>query len=103
MFWRFAKPDFDARQSFVEVNAPFNDGIINDPLNPALSNLINDPVNPTIPDKSESFSELQPKIAFRWDASDTTSVFGSYGVGFKAGGFNNSGSPSSDRLLGGSR
>jgi iron complex outermembrane receptor protein len=45
-----------------------------------------------IPDKNESYSETQPKVAFRWDASENTSVFGSWGVGFKAGGFNNSGS-----------
>jgi iron complex outermembrane receptor protein len=80
---------FDARQSYIDLNF---DGVFNDPLNPALSSLINDPVNPTIPPGSEDFSEWQPKIAFRWDASDTTSVFGSWGVGFKAGGFNNSGS-----------
>ncbi len=78
---------FDARQSYIDLNF---DGILDDPLNPALSSLI----NPTgvIPDKSRSFSETQPKIAFRWDATDNTSIFGSYGVGFKAGGFNNSGS-----------
>jgi iron complex outermembrane receptor protein len=45
-----------------------------------------------IPDKSASFSEVQPKVSLRWDATDTTSFFGSWGVGFKAGGFNNSGS-----------
>jgi len=81
--------DSTARQSYIDLNF---DGIFNDPLNPALSSLINDPVNPTIPDKNDSYSELQPKVSFRWDASDSTSIFGSWGVGFKAGGFNNSGS-----------
>ncbi|MDX1554992.1 MAG: TonB-dependent receptor [Xanthomonadales bacterium] len=80
---------FDARQSYIDLNF---DGVLNDPLNPALSSLINDPVNPTIPPKSEDFSETQPKVAFRWNATDNTTIFGSYGVGFKAGGFNNSGS-----------
>ena len=77
----------NVRQSVIDLNF---DTVFDDPLNPALSDLI----NPTgvIPDKSESFSEVQPKISFRWDATDTTSLFGSYGVGFKAGGFNNSGS-----------
>lgn len=77
----------DARQSFIDLNF---DGIFDDPLNPALSSLI----NPTgiIPDKEETFSEFQPKVAVRWDATENTSLFASWGVGFKAGGFNNSGS-----------
>lgn len=79
--------DSDARQSYIDLNF---DGVFNDPLNPALSSLIN-PAG-VIPDKDESYSETQPKVAFRWDASDSTSIFGSWGVGFKAGGFNNSGS-----------
>ena len=75
------------RQDVIDLNF---DTIFDDPLNPALSDLI----NPTglIPDKSKSFSEVQPKVSLRWDATDTTSLFGSWGVGFKAGGFNNSGS-----------
>jgi iron complex outermembrane receptor protein len=79
--------DPDARQSYIDLNF---DGVFDDPLNPALSSLI----NPTgvIPDQSETYSETQPKVAFRWDSSDSTSIFGSWGVGFKAGGFNNSGS-----------
>jgi iron complex outermembrane receptor protein len=82
--------DPDARQSYVEVNPPFNDGIINDPLNPGLSTIINP--DGFIPDKSETYSETQPKVALRFDATDSTSLFASWGVGFKAGGFNNSGS-----------
>jgi iron complex outermembrane receptor protein len=81
--------DATARQSFIDLNF---DGVFNDPLNPALSSLINDPVNPTIPDKNETFSETQPKVSFRWDAMESTSIYGSWGVGFKAGGFNNAGS-----------
>jgi iron complex outermembrane receptor protein len=77
----------DARQSFIDLDF---DGVFNDPLNPALSSLIN-PAG-VIPDKSDTFSELQPKVAVRWDVTDKTSLFGSWGVGFKAGGFNNSGS-----------
>jgi len=78
---------FDARQSYIDLDF---DGIYNDPLNPALSSLIN--TTGTIPDQEESFSEFQPKVAARWDATDSTSIYGSWGVGFKAGGFNNSGS-----------
>jgi len=74
-------------QDVIDLN--FN-GLPDDPLNPGLSDLI----NPTgvIPDKSASFSEVQPKVSLRWDATDNFTLFGSYGVGFKAGGFNNSGS-----------
>ncbi|MEJ8567854.1 TonB-dependent receptor [Elongatibacter sediminis] len=78
---------FDARQSFIDLNF---DGVFNDPVNPALSSLINP--DGIIPDQSETFSELQPKLSARWDVTESTSIFGSYGVGFKAGGFNNSGS-----------
>ncbi len=78
---------FDARQSYIDLNF---DGVFDDPLNPALSSLIN-PIG-IIPDKEETFSEFQPKIAVRWDATENSSFFASWGVGFKAGGFNNSGS-----------
>jgi len=79
--------DPTARQSYIDLNF---DGVFNDPLNPALSSLINP--DGVIPDKNDSFSETQPKVSFRWDATDNTSIYGSWGVGFKAGGFNNSGS-----------
>jgi len=78
---------FAATQSVIDLNF---DTVFNDPLNPALSSLINS--TGTIPDKSRSFSEFQPKLAITWDATDNTTLFGSWGVGFKAGGFNNSGS-----------
>ena len=42
--------------------------------------------------KSETFSELQPKISGRWDVNNRWSLYGSWGVGFKSGGFNNQGS-----------
>jgi len=74
-------------QSVIDLN--FN-GLPDDPLNIGLSDLINS--TGVIPDKSASFSEVQPKVSLRWDATDNFTLFGSYGVGFKAGGFNNSGS-----------
>jgi iron complex outermembrane receptor protein len=76
--------DPNARQSYIDLNG---DGVFDDPLNPGL---LFSPEG--LPDNSESYSETQPKIALRWDVSDSTSMFASYGVGFKAGGFNNSGS-----------
>ncbi len=74
-------------QSVIDLNF---DTVFNDPLNPALSSLINS--TGVIPDKSETFSEVQPKLSFAWDATENTKLFASWGVGFKAGGFNNSGS-----------
>jgi len=76
-------------QCVIDLN--FN-GMCDDPLNPALSDFMGLNTTGLIPDKSASFSEVQPKVSLRWDATDTTSFFGSWGVGFKAGGFNNSGS-----------
>ena len=77
----------DARQSVIDLNF---DGIFDDPLNPGLSSLVNP--SGTIPDQEETFKQLQPKVAFTWDATDNATLFASWGVGFKAGGFNNSGS-----------
>jgi len=77
----------DVTQNIIDLNG---DGIFDDPLNIGLSDLINP--SGMIADKNKSFSEVQPKVSLRWDATDTTSLFGSWGVGFKAGGFNNSGS-----------
>ena len=83
--------DPNARQSYIDLN---NDGVFSDPLNPGLL------FNPEgLPDQSESYSETQPKIALRWDVADSTSLFASYGVGFKAGGFNNSGSAATVQIF----
>lgn len=77
----------NARQSVIDLNF---DTVFDDPLNPGLSSLVN-PTG-TIPDKEETFKQLQPKVAATWDANENTTLFASWGVGFKAGGFNNSGS-----------
>jgi iron complex outermembrane receptor protein len=42
--------------------------------------------------KSRNFDEFQPKLSFSWDAIESTTLFGSWGVGFRSGGFNNTGS-----------
>lgn len=78
---------FDATQNVIDLNF---DTVLDDPLNPALSSLIN--TTGTIPDKSETFSEFEPKVSLRYNVSEDSSVYASWGVGFKAGGFNNSGS-----------
>ncbi len=60
------------------------------PLNPGLDPTINP--SGVIADKSKTFDEFQPKISLSWDLNDEWTAFGSWGVGFKAGGFNNQGS-----------
>lgn len=77
----------DVTQSVIDLNF---DGIFNDPLNPGLSSLVN--TTGTIPDQSETFTQVQPKLSIGYDLTDNTRLFASWGVGFKAGGFNNSGS-----------
>jgi len=60
------------------------------PLNPGL-----DPnINPSgmIPPKNKTFDQVQPKVSGRWDVTHRTALYGSWGVGFKSGGFNNQGS-----------
>lgn len=77
----------DLTSTVIDLNF---DGIFNDPLNPGLSSLVNP--SGVIEDQERTFEELQPKVSVTWDVSDTTTLFASWGVGFKAGGFNNAGS-----------
>ena len=63
------------------------------PLNPAFfSDLSNGIVVDSIAPRSATFTEVQPKVSLTWDISDDTTLFTSWGVGFKTGGFNNLGS-----------
>ena len=86
----------DVRSTVIDVN---NDDVINDPanpdpLNPALVPGLNPNLNPdgTIPDQERTFEQIEPKISITWDATEDLTLFASWGVGFKAGGFNNVGS-----------
>jgi len=57
------------------------------PINPALS------ANPGgIPDRSRTFDQIQPKVSWRWSATDAINVYASWGIGFRSGGFNSLGS-----------
>lgn len=52
-------------------------------------------VNPTatsIPSRSASFSEPEPKLSLNWKFDSNMSAYASYGYGFRSGGFNSSGS-----------
>lgn len=75
--------DFNPVDGFTG-GAPLNPG-----LNPAIPG-----VNPgdTLPPQEETFEEVQPKLSVTWDVGEAVTLFGSWGVGFKSGGFNNQGS-----------
>ncbi|MEM7355047.1 MAG: TonB-dependent receptor, partial [Acidobacteriota bacterium] len=85
-----------ARSQYVDFSL---DGVFtgNAPLNPGLDPSLNP--SGVIAPKSETFDQVQPKISFTWDASDRFTLFGSWGVGFKSGGFNNQGSNATVNLF----
>ncbi|EED35652.1 TonB-dependent receptor [Luminiphilus syltensis NOR5-1B] len=62
------------------------------PLNPGFVNFDDFTVASEIGKRSETFDQIQPKVSLTWDVTDDTTVYTSWGVGFKAGGFNNAGS-----------
>ena len=56
------------------------------PINPAFG------VTPGgIPDRNRSFAQFQPKVTLSYEAADNMNLYGSYGVGFRSGGFNSIG------------
>lgn len=79
-----------ARTQFIDFN-PL-DGIQTGgaPLNPAL----NPAINPSgvIDPQQQTWDQLEPKVALTWDLNEEWTVFGSWGIGFKSGGFNSQGS-----------
>lgn len=77
----------DARSTVIDLNG---DGVFNDPLNPGLSDLVNP--DGVLPDQERAFKKFQPKLSLSWTPVDALTIYGNWGVGFKAGGFNNSGS-----------
>lgn len=64
------------------------------PLNPGFVNFDDFTVSSRIAGNSKTFDQVQPKVSLTWDVTDDTTLYGSWGVGFKAGGFNNSGASS---------
>ena len=56
------------------------------PINPAFNS------NPNgIPKRDDTYSQFQPKLTLNWAATDNMNIYGSYGVGFRSGGFNSVG------------
>ena len=55
-------------------------------INPGL------PATGSIADKSASFKQLQPKVTLSFTPNSSTNIYANWGIGFKSGGFNNTGS-----------
>ena len=67
--------------------------LVGTPLNPAfVTDFTTGAVTDSIADRAQNFSQIQPKVSLTWDITDDTTLFGSWGIGFKSGGFNNIGS-----------
>lgn len=84
---------YDKEKRKVSNNVP---NVMSSGLN---GNLAGQPINPAynqfpgkIPDRSANFSEWQPKVSWRWSATDNINVYASWGRGFRSGGFNSIGS-----------
>ncbi len=76
--------DHEARKANNLV--PFvRDPITGGPINPGQAN---GPIGP----KSENFGQIQPKLTASYKLSEEAVIFANWGIGFKSGGFNNSGS-----------
>ncbi len=79
----------EARTQFVDFDGDFvfAGGA---PLNPGLDPTLNP--SGVLGADEETFTQIQPKISLTYDFSDNATVFASWGIGFKSGGFNNTGS-----------
>ncbi|MFW2422045.1 MAG: TonB-dependent receptor [Porticoccaceae bacterium] len=83
---------YDREERDVDNNVPYETGSGNNAnssgyINPAFSAEVD-----SIPSRSETYSQFQPKVTWNWAASDEINVYASWGVGFRSGGFNSIGS-----------
>lgn len=63
-----------------------SDPITGAKINPGL------PATGSIADKTASFKQLQPKVTLSFTPNSSTNIYANWGIGFKSGGFNNTGS-----------
>ena len=86
--------------TFLATNGtPIEDGLAGSPLNPAYVDLDTGAILTSIPNRDEVFEEIEPKVSIRWDVFEEISLFASWGVGFKSGGFNNLGASETVQLF----
>ena len=76
---------YDIEKRHVSNRVPLvSDPITGGPINPGQG-------SGAIPDQSKSFKQLQPKLSLSYRPTPSTNIYANWGVGFKSGGFNNSG------------
>jgi iron complex outermembrane receptor protein len=74
------------RQDYINIVAGGPAAGVFYPLNPGLI------ANPNgIPSKSATFQQPEPKLSLRWSPQPTFSLYATFGIGFKSGGFNPAG------------
>ena len=96
----FGNVDFEIRDRFelgIAARYDVEDRSVSSLVPNVLDPITGAPINPSlafgpIPDQSEKFKQLQPKISLRYELSDDINVYANWGIGFKSGGFNNQGS-----------
>lgn len=78
---------YDREERSVSSRVPnVTDPITGQKINPGL------PATGPIPDQSETYTQLQPKLTYSYQPNRATNLYANWGVGFKPGGFNNQGS-----------
>lgn len=83
---RYDREERDVDNQVPDVNASGLNINLPGKINPALE------TNPGgIPNRSDTYTQLQPKVSWNWTASEAVNVYASYGVGFRSGGFNSVG------------
>jgi len=88
----YVSTNIDYCGGFFEAGCTLNGAPLGGtPWNPAFIDLSTGAVSERVADRSEEFDAIQPKVSLTYDLSDNTTLFGSWGVGFKTGGFNNLG------------
>lgn len=77
---------YDIEDRSVENLVPLvSDPITGGPINPGQAF---GPIRP----QSKVFEQIQPRVSLRYALTDDMNIYGTWGVGFKSGGFNNQGS-----------
>ena len=85
---RWDQEDRKVRNKVPDVNGSGLD--VNNPNGPINPGYVTNPGG--IPDRSRTFDQVQPKVSWRWSATDAVNVYASWGIGFRSGGFNSLGS-----------
>jgi iron complex outermembrane receptor protein len=88
----FLSTNIDYCSTFFEGGCTLNgEPLDGTPWNPAFIDLDTGAVSASVAKRDKTFDQVQPKISLTYDVGDDTTLFASWGVGFKTGGFNNLG------------